>query len=62
VEERRPLLERAVGRDDERPAVVALADDLVDVHRLLALERAAAEVVDDQERSGLVKRAWREAG
>src|SRR5215471_4207885 len=48
-EERRPFVQRAVRRDDERAALVALADDLVEVHGLLALERAEAQVVDDQQ-------------
>src|SRR5437867_4631126 len=49
VEKRRPLLERAVRGDDEGAALVALADDLVEVHRLLALEGTEAEIVDDQQ-------------
>jgi hypothetical protein len=49
VEERRPFLERAIRGEDKRAALGALADDLVEVHRFLALERAEAQVIDDQE-------------
>ncbi len=49
VEERGPLVERAIRGEDERATLVALTNDLVEIHGLLALERAQPEVVDDQE-------------
>jgi hypothetical protein len=49
AEERRELFDGAVGGEDRRAVLVALADDLVEVDRLAAGERAEAEVVDDQQ-------------
>lgn len=49
VEERDPLLDRAVARDDRRRTSVALEDHLVEVTRLLRGQAAQPEVVDDEE-------------
>lgn len=49
VEERRPFIQRAIRGEDERATLVALPNDLVEIHGLLALERAQPEVVDDHE-------------
>ena len=47
--ERVPLLERAVGRDDHRPALVTLADDLVEVDGLVVFQGPQSQVVDDEQ-------------
>lgn len=52
VEERDPLVDRAVAGDDGGGAAVAFEDDLVEVARLLGVESAQAEVVDDQDVGG----------
>lgn len=44
-----PPAEGEIRRDDDRAALVALTDDLVEAHRLVALQRAQAEVVDDEQ-------------
>jgi hypothetical protein len=45
VEERDPLVDRAVARDDRRGPAIALDEDVVEVARLLGGELAQAEVV-----------------
>nr|WP_276598787.1 hypothetical protein [Nannocystis sp. SCPEA4] len=49
LEERRPFLDRAIRGDDQGAALVALADDFVEVERFVVLQRAQAEVVDDEQ-------------
>ena len=44
TEEGRPLLDGPVGGDDRRAVLVVLADDLVEVDRLVVAQRAEAEV------------------
>ena len=49
AEERVPLLDRAVRRDDQRTALVAAPDELVEVERFFVSERPQAEIVEDQQ-------------
>ena len=49
VEERRPLIDRAVRGHDGGRAFVALDDDFVEVARLLRRQSAKAEIIDNQE-------------
>ena len=49
AEERDPLVDGAVARDDGRATPVAFEDDLVEVTRLLGREASQAEVIEDQE-------------
>jgi hypothetical protein len=49
VEERDPLVDRPVRGDDGRGAAVPFEDDLVEVARLLGVEPAESEVIDDQD-------------
>ncbi len=49
VEERDPLLDRAIAGDDRRRAPMTLEDHLVEVARLLRGQPAQTEVVDDQQ-------------
>src|SRR5690606_10237713 len=43
------LVHRAIRRHDSGRALIAVADDLVQVERLVTRERPEPEVVDDQE-------------
>lgn len=47
-EDSRELIDVAIRRDDEGATLVALADDLVEVERLLATERSQPEIVDHE--------------
>ena len=49
IEERDPLVDRPVRGNDRRGATVALEDDFVEVARLLGIEAAQREVVDDED-------------
>ncbi|QDE71504.1 hypothetical protein BHS05_33325 [Myxococcus xanthus] len=49
AKEGRPLFDGAVGGDDGAAALVALADHLVEVHRLVLSQAAQAEVIDDEQ-------------
>ena len=49
AEEGIPLGDVAVGGDEGGAPFVALADDLVEVHRLIVGERPEAEVINDEE-------------
>ncbi len=50
VEDRRPLLERLVGGEDDRAALVALADDLAEQIGAGLVEREIPNLVQDQGR------------
>ena len=52
VEEAEPLLDGAVGGDDEARAAVAADDQLVEVDRLLRAQPVEPEVVEDQQVGG----------
>ena len=52
IEQRAPLLDRAVAGEDRRASAVPLQDEFVEVARLLGVEAAQPEVVDDQDVGG----------
>lgn len=49
VEERDPLVDRAIAGEDRRGAPVPFEDDLVEVARLAGVEPPEPEVVDDED-------------
>jgi hypothetical protein len=49
IEQRDPLVDRPIAREERRRAPMALEDDLVEVARLARVEAPEAEVVDDQD-------------
>ena len=57
AKEGRPLLDGPIGGNDRRAVLVALADDLVEVDRLVVAQRAEASSMIS--RFGLTKRSMR---
>src|SRR2546428_229047 len=52
VEERDPLVDRSIAREDRRRASMPFEDDLVEVARLSRVEAAEPKVVDDEDVGG----------